>query len=88
MFEIGKRVVCIREVWTPRVFYPVAYPVKGEMYLVEGIVEVPIYGVCLALKELRATETVFQAKNFRPVDYSFGEEMTRIFEEIFKKITA
>ncbi len=83
MFEIGKKVVCIRDNWKPKWFIPEEMPVKGEIYHVEDIREIDGYGICLKLRELTKTETVWRGENFRPVDYSFGEEVEeRIKEEI------
>ena len=83
MIKINQKVVCIKADWKPKLFVPVEFPIMGEIYHVDEVVEVEGYGTCLKLRELIKTDTVWRAENFRPVDYSVGETVEeRIQEEL------
>jgi hypothetical protein len=90
MFKVGQKVVCIDA--KPRIVdrYGNILPIEGEIYTIRKVIEWGVFLVEIVnkpqwyddpgTKKLIFTETCFMADRFRPIDYTFGEQVCESLE--------
>lgn len=90
MFKVGQKVVCIDDDWNHLSYMPTQnMPNKGEIYTVR---EIEIFGNDVGIRLCEVVnkpwrspdgllmEQAFDIDAFRPIDYTFGEQVCESLE--------